>query len=385
MSVGIARDRVSDAAAAAGRSLRRVDWPSVLVPALAARAVVIIALVLAHAVRSPSETEDLLGWDAEWYTDIAEHGYGALPEEAVRFFPLLPLLARALSAVLPGGDGAAVLVLANCAAVAYAVLAQRLALREGLGAGAARTAPWVIAFAPAGFVLVMGYTEALYGVLVCAVLLACRSRRWGVALGCGLLAGLLRPTGVLLCAPIAIEAFADWRRSRAIGGGQSPPWRAAAALGPLVGLALFCGWCRYARGDALEPFRVQTAPGLRGGVLMDPLSTLREAGAAAMSGDAVAAAPLLHALWAVLGVALLILCARRLPLSHTAFAAATLLLAVTSRGLSSFERYAASAVPLLLVAAALATTRRRRVAALIVGCVALGAYSVAAFRHLYVP
>src|SRR4051812_42091616 len=34
--------------------------------------------------------------DGAWYRDIARHGYRALPREAVRFFPLLPALTRAV-------------------------------------------------------------------------------------------------------------------------------------------------------------------------------------------------------------------------------------------------------------------------------------------------
>lgn len=74
---------------------------------------------------------------------------------------------------------------------------------------------------------------------------------------------------------------------------------------------------------------------------------------------------------------------RRWPV--TALAAATVFLAVTSRGIQSIERYAASAIPLLLVAAVwLCTERRLRVAGT-TAALPLGAASLLASLHLYVP
>lgn len=361
-----------------------------MIPVIIARAIVLLALYLAHSLEPPRHTENLLGWDAQWYRDIAEHGYSALPHEAIRFFPLLPILGRILSLVLPGDSGVALLVLANAAAVAYGALARHIAVRDGLGPDAARCVPWAVALCPAGFVLVMGYTEALYGVLVCCVLLATRSRRWPAAMACGLLAGLLRPTGILLTVPIMIEALSsrsDRRLQPDAAHADQPSgfWRAAAPLGPAAGLLMFVAWCGIARGDALAPFRAQTAPTLRGGILVNPFRTVLDAAEMAADGHLEAAAPLIHLLWAILAGVLLVVCARRLPLSYTAFAACTLVLAVTSRGLSSFERYAGSAVPLLLAGSTLLTTRSRRLVAVIVGCLAMACYCFEAMRHGYVP
>jgi hypothetical protein len=379
-------------------SLARLDWRDLLLSMAAARLVVVAALLAAHSVRPPVETESLLGWDAEWYADIARHGYDELPDEAIRFFPLFPLLGRLLGAPLDwlgagswagrmgGGDGVALLVLANAAALAYAAVVQHVARREGLAPVAVRAVPWVIAFAPAGFVLAMAYTEALYGVLVGATLLAARGRRWGAAALCGVLAGLLRPTGVLLCVPIAVEWWLAMRR----GGDSGPTDRrllapAAALLSPLAGLVAFCAWCASTRGDALAAFREQTTADRRGAIMVNPVQTLQEAASAALNGDLAGSAALLHAVWSVLAVALLVVCARRLPVSYTLFAAATLVLALTSRGMSSFERYAGSALPLLLAAATLLTKPRRRRMALVLAAGVLAAYATAAFRHAYIP
>ncbi len=49
----------------------------------------------------------LLSWDANWYQRIAVHGYAALPQESLRFFPLYPLLGRILGAGTWVGTGIA--------------------------------------------------------------------------------------------------------------------------------------------------------------------------------------------------------------------------------------------------------------------------------------
>lgn len=360
---------------------KALPWRPVLLSFLAARAVVLAALALSQLIPDQDRRDGLLGWDAGWYLQIAEDGYQGLPPEGRRFFPLLPLLARALGLPLGGHPGAALLLLANAGAIAYALLAHRIALRVGLGKPVADRVPWVIAFAPAGFVLAMGYTEALFGVLVCVVLLGARSRRWGWVAAAGLLAGTLRPTGVVLIVPIVLEA------ARHLPEARPREWlaRAVAAAAPAIGLAAYLVWAGRAFGDPLEPLLVHTDPGLRGGVLRNPLATLGEAVASLRAGMFFEAAPLLHLLWAGLAVTLLVLGWRRLPLSYTAFSAALLVLGLTAQGFTSFERYAASAVPLLLVGAQLLSTPRRRVLAMSVGAVTLAGYATLAFIHAYVP
>ena len=74
--------------------------------------------------------QGLSGWDAGWYETIARFGYAPLGHQALRFFPLYPLMGRAL-AELPGvGAGAALVVLANLSCAGGG--------RAPLGAGAPR-------------------------------------------------------------------------------------------------------------------------------------------------------------------------------------------------------------------------------------------------------
>ncbi len=360
-------------------SLRQLPWRPVLLSFLAARLVILVALWVSAAI--PASTRDgLLGWDAGWYLRIAQDGYDGLPAEGHRFFPLLPILGYAFGVPLGDNPGLAMLLLTNASAIAYALLATRLAMREGLDQSAADRVPWVVAFAPAGFVLVMGYTEALFGVLVCAALLAARGRRWWLAAVAGALAGLLRPTGVVLVLPMLLEALGP----RAVEGSERTA-RCAAVLAPIAGLASYLCWSWFRFGAPLDPLIAQTEPGLRGGLLLNPLDPIGRVFETMLGGPADQLAPVAHLPWVCLSVALLIVGRNRLSLSSFAFSAVMVLLGLTARDYASFERYASSAVPLLIVAASLLTTPARRIISLAIAALALTGYSIAAFLHLYVP
>ncbi|HTT85802.1 MAG TPA: hypothetical protein VMF60_00415, partial [Acidimicrobiales bacterium] len=83
-------------------------------PWLVARVVVAGALAFAHELSTrvnlsaPQRArvhQGLLGWDSGWYESIARHGYGGAGHESLRFFPLVPLLTRALSWIPGVGMG----------------------------------------------------------------------------------------------------------------------------------------------------------------------------------------------------------------------------------------------------------------------------------------
>lgn len=368
----------------------KIPWWDVLASWFAARAVVLIALMAVRFVQQEVlrgsthvvlPTRGLLGWDAAWYDRIAVHGYDQLPEQALRFFPLLPLAARGLGSLLGGHDGAALLLIADGSALLYAVLLHRLALREGLSESAARRVIWVAAFAPAGFVLVTGYAEAPAGCLLVGALLALRDRHWLWAALLGALGGALRPTGVLVALPALLEAARGLRHS----GARQWAARALAVAGPALGLGSYLLWSAVHRGDALLPLTVQTKPGLRGGVFVAPWTTVTHA-FGLLPGRL--SATLWHLPWVVVAAVLLVVVVRRFPPSYAALSAATLLLAVTARELSSFERYAAGAVPLLLAAALVLEPARRPKLSEVARAVApglLAIWSVLAFTGVLTP
>ena len=362
-----------------------VDDLRVVLPSwLAARALVAIAFVLAvelldHWVpgaRTNQMDEGLLAWDGTFYRDIAADGYQALPLEALRFFPLFPLLGRALAYALAGNESLALVIIANLGALAAAVVMRRLARFELGDDAAAERAVWLTALFPSAFVLVWAYGEALFLVLSIGSFLAARRGRYGWAAGLAFLAALTRPVGVLLAAPLAIEALRTWRGATA---GERAA-RLAAVAAPVLGLAAYLAWVGRVFGDALLPFTVQTD--LRGDGV-DPISRLVQG-----FGDVFGVERFgdgLHVPFAIGFLALLVVVFRRLPVSYGVYATLGVLVALSANNLNSLERYGLSAFPLLLALAAL--TARPRLEWLALAVCGSGIVSMAALAWLgvYVP
>ena len=338
-----------------------------LPPWLVSRALTGLALWVAwlrHGHRFPVSGHGAPGatgvwaWDGAWYRSIAEHGYaGQLHAHGERFFPLLPLLGRWLGGALGGHPGLALLLIANVAALGFGVGVALLTERE-LGSRAAIPATWLTLLAPGGVVLAIAYAEALAGVLAVGYLLAVRGRDravwWAVPLG--VLAGLARPTGFLLAVVPLVEL---WARRRQPGGKARLPLLGALAA-PLVGAGLYCLWTASVDGKLFLPFTAQSAPGLRGGVLSNPLHGLFVA--PNHSGLPVA----LRVAVVVVAIALLVVTWLRLPASVAAWATLLLVAAVTSAQGTSLPRYLSADFPLLMAMATLVVARRRAVTVTVV-------------------
>ena len=375
--------------------MNRSSLRVVLLPWLLARVLVIGALALAryltsHLHPTPDVVtrvhEGLLGWDAGYYRDIAERGYGALGHSALRFFPLVPLATRALHDLIRLSINDCLLLITNGSALAAGVLLHRLAVSETGDRNLARNAVWILYLAPSAFVLVMGYSEGPMILLTVGAFLGLRSGRWWVAAGCGYLAGLTRPVGVLLVVPALIEAvglsgFGAARRRSGASGPGALLGRAAAVLAPAAGCASYLGWTAYSFGSFWAPVRVQEQGNLRGR-FADPLSTALSDLRGLAHGHLGTG---LHVPWLIVFLGLAVVLLARWPLSYGAFAVATLALAISSSNFDSLERYALSAFPLALVAGGLLRqeSRFRLVLPLLGG--ALVSYSLLAFMNAYVP
>lgn len=315
-------------------------------------------------------------WDAWWYAQIAAHGYVA--EEALRFFPLTAMPGRVLAPFGPLAAGIGVLAVANVAALAYAEGVARLTRAELASEEAARFVPWLVLINPAAFVLVLGYAEALAGLLAVWCFWALRRGRWGSAAVAAYLGGLTRPVGVLLAVPALVEACRGLRDVR----GRELAARVLAVAAAPLGCASYLAWVGVTRGDPLLPFEVQQADNLRSAVLVLPGEALGRAWHAMLGSGRPADA--FHLFWVPVVLGLLVLVWRRLPLSYAAYTTLIVLLAVGTPRLGSFERYSLSAFPLIMVAAE-PRSRRARAVTLVVCCCAYAGYSVLAFAHRYIP
>ncbi|MGQ0823414.1 MAG: hypothetical protein ACT4OX_00030 [Actinomycetota bacterium] len=359
---------------------------AVLIPYVLSRLLVGAALLLTrHLVDELAVTprplaahDGLLAWDASWYADIARAGYDPLPPEGLRFFPLFPLLARAL-AVLPAVDtDLALLLVANGAALAFGAALYRLAWSERRDDTFARRAVWIAYLAPPAFVLVMGYAESTLMLLSAVALLALRRRMFWVAAAVGVLAGLTRPVGVLLVVPALVEALAHRRDllRRDIAA------RVAAVAAPVVGLFTYLAWACDRTDDFFFPLRVQEDPSRRGDARF-PVTNVIDTARDFVSGDTPTAG--LHLATALVMVVLVVVLARRWPPSFTAYAAAVAVVGLTASNLDSLERYSLSTLPFVLAAADVSGGENRERVVLTVSVAALVAFSVLAFSGELVP
>jgi hypothetical protein len=289
------------------------------------------------------------------------------------------MAARVLGSVTGVGVGPVLVVVANLSALG-AMAALVVLVRADFGdAGLARRSMWLLALAPPAYSLVLGYADASLLFFAVVTLWAARTGRWWVAGAAGLVAGLLRPLGVLLVVPVAIEMWRSYR-----GGAPALRWtsRLAALAGPLVGTAGYLVWVGAQFGDPWLPFRVQQENGHRG-VITLPVASMAHNLASALDGHHLGSA--LHVPWVILCLGLLVVAFRRLPASYSWFATAVLAVSLTSSNLDSFERYALGAFP-LVIAASLYTARRRiEVTVLVIAAAAMVGYATLAFMGMVVP
>jgi Mannosyltransferase (PIG-V) len=319
----------------------------------------------------------LVGWDAGFYDAIARFGYAPDPD-SYRFFPLYPLATRVLDAVTPGSSRVALVLLANACSLGFVLVLHRLVMRETGDADVARRAAWFGCIAPAAFVLVWGYAEPLFLLLAVSTFLMLRTDRFALAGVFGALAALTRPLGLVIALPAAVEAVRGWSGAAS----RSKVERVVAIIGAPVGALGYLLWVNDRTGDLLEPYRIQ-ARAIHRGSTVDPVTGLVHAVREFVEQDRVG--PLLHVGWAVVGIALVVVAFRRLPVSYGVFAAATIVISLSSENLDSFERYAFNAFPLVIAAAIV--VRRPKLETLVF--TAMGAamclYGIVAALGVYVP
>lgn len=190
--------------------------------------------------------------DALWYLRIASQGY-ATDDGSGAFFPLYPLLVRAVGELTGGRWLLAAYVVSNVALVAALVLLHRLTALEWSEAVARRAVVLLCVF-PTGFFLLAPYTESLFLALALGCLYAARTRRWALAALLGCLAALTRSPGFLLALPLLVEAGLQWRVSRSrrelLAG-------VGAAAAPVAGLLGYLGYWQLHASDWRRPIDLQ--------------------------------------------------------------------------------------------------------------------------------
>ena len=163
-------------------------------------------------------------WDTGWYLPISNTGYETDPLRAA-FFPLYPLLIHIVTLVTGNEPRLLVgLIIGNLGAL-LAYVALGLVAASELGE---RYVPYVLlvfSAYPFSFFTAAAYPDGLFlGFVVLSIFFA-RRGDWYVAAGLAFLAGLTRPTGIVLVLPLLWEyarqqgVFSGkWRQKLSPGG-----------------------------------------------------------------------------------------------------------------------------------------------------------------------
>ncbi|MFZ1129338.1 MAG: mannosyltransferase family protein [Terriglobales bacterium] len=195
-------------------------------------------------------------FDTLWFLRIAERGYDR--PMAVVFYPLYPTAVRLVSTVMP--TIAAALLVSSVSAFFLFWGLLRLAKDNVSGVRKFRALMLFCAW-PASFILFAGYADSLTVALVVWAVALGREGRWEAAAACGLLAGLARPTGVVVFIPLAVLALRS-RQSRSL----------VVALTPLGALG-YWSWLRWSgRISVVESYRLY-----QGMTMVPPWRGLQEA------------------------------------------------------------------------------------------------------------
>jgi hypothetical protein len=358
-----------------GRALRAIAAPFLL-----SRLGILVAGLLAAVVigydppPNPSAAwrvaEDplrnlLARWDTYWYLDIAEHGYrwtgNPLEQQNVVFFPLLPIVMKTIGGAIGGYPLIAGFV-ASLAAFACALAYLWRWTAERAGEPIATTAVALLCAYPFAVFYGAVYTESLFLLALTGAWYHADRRELLPAALFGLMAGLLRPNGFLLAAPLGWLLFVDRRAphgdARASADDVSSLGRLAVLAAPLAGLLAFTIFLERRFGDGTAWIAGQAA-----WPTIAPWASLRGPASSSLGPD-----PSTVVVHAGNAAALVLAIVALRPTARRLGAAAAILLfvnvapALARHGLQSLGRFTAGLFPIFVWLAGAIPAERRRVA-----------------------
>jgi mannosyltransferase PIG-V len=197
----------------------------------------------------------LTQWDGVWYRMIAQHGYAPPADPlAPAFFPVYPILIRAVQFIVRDFQVASLLVSNGCL-IAAALLLMRL-LSLDYDELTSRRVLTFLMFSPASFFLSSAYTESTFLLLSIGALFAARQKKWLVAALCGMALTATRAPGLLIGLPLFAEYVLQWKERGGNARTFFRPHLLLLALVP-VGLLSYMLYLYVQRGDFFLPMHAQ--------------------------------------------------------------------------------------------------------------------------------
>jgi Gpi18-like mannosyltransferase len=200
----------------------------------------------------------LVRWDSEWYAAIVSHGYrysdDPSREGPTVFYPLYPLVSYAIKSLFGTDDFVALLLVANIASLAAALLMTKF-VKDELGDETALLSLAFFCFFPSSLFLSAGYTESLYLVFVLLSFILMSRRKFASAAAMAGLSLGTRSIGIVMIPVILWE----------IGRGNILPWprlllkMALCGLLAASGLLVYMAYLGIAFGHPLAFVTVEAA------------------------------------------------------------------------------------------------------------------------------
>ncbi len=311
-----------------------------------------------HSVFTALERQDAL-----WFLRIATTGY-ARADGSAAFFPLYPLLVRAVSWIVGGHPLVAAMLVSNLAFFGSLLVLYDLTVRELSEAVARRTIVYLAVF-PTAFFFFAPYSESAFLLLSLIAFRQATRDRWASAALAGALAALTRSIGVVLAPALIVMAIEQYRAH----GGRLWP-RVAGGAAVLLGPLAYLGWWGIAHGEALAPIHAQANWQRE---IASPVSTLWRAVRMAFGGLGVQDPGYWIIDVLVVGVVIVAVVAgiRRLPLPYLVYSIGSILIPLSypfpSRPLLSMPRFVVVIFPAFWVMADAAERRRIPHTAIVAG------------------
>jgi hypothetical protein len=281
--------------------------------------------------------------DGGWYMGIAQKGYERRPFEETEqhnwaFFPLFPLLLRAVSHVTGGLPLTGMALSSLFFLLALVVLHKTVRAFDYDEAIAERAVFYLAAF-PVSYFFSLPMTESLFLLLTVGSFYAARRERWWTAGSLGALASATRVTGVVLLPALAVLY---WQQHR----GRRPRADVLKLLLIPLGLLSFMYYLDLITGDALAFRHVLGSWGRQSGFFLRPLfEYLRHPQVVSLAWDF----RLLNFAAAALALGCGIVLLKRREWALALYALAGIIIPLSSQLLQSHARYVMVVFPVFIV------------------------------------